>query len=93
MPSLGERHMYDVFDSFLSGGTWHTQHPTDEKTFFLVLQKVVRDKNFSPDVMGEHMRGKLGVDRYASKDATFSKAIDHYVSAAWAVKDYLRATE
>jgi hypothetical protein len=42
--------------------------------------------------MGGHMREKLAVARDA-EDSTFSKAIDHYVSAAWAVKDYLKATE
>jgi hypothetical protein len=84
--------MYDVFDSFLDGSTWHTRHPTDEKTFFLALHKVVRRPKFHPEEMGGHMREKLAVTRDA-EDSTFSKAIDHYVSAAWAVKDYLKATE
>jgi hypothetical protein len=85
--------VYNAFDGFLNTSTWYTKHPTDEKIFFLALHKVAREKGFHPDEMGEYMRGKLGVDRNAAKDATFSTAIDHYVSAAWAVKDYLRATE
>jgi hypothetical protein len=51
--------MYDVFDSFLDGSTWHTRHPTDEKTFFLALHKVVRRPKFHPEEMGGHMREKL----------------------------------
>jgi hypothetical protein len=54
-----EANMYNVFDSFLSGSTWHTRHPTDEKEFFIGLHKVIRDEKFSPEAMGDYMRDKL----------------------------------
>jgi|GEM_PF-763308 len=83
--------MYQAFDKFLATGTWHTPHPNDRTRFFLILSSVVKDSKFNPDAMGEYMRQKThpGIE---VKDHPFRSAIDRYVTAAWAVKDYLAAT-
>ena len=70
--------------------TWHTSHPFDEERFFKALHQIVREPNFNPDEMGEYMRQKVGVSQ-DDDDNTYNQAIDGYVAAAWAVKDYLKA--
>jgi hypothetical protein len=84
--------MYQAFDSFLNMDTWHTRHPNDERRFFVALHTVVGNQEFNPDNLGDYMRVKKGVSRDAQENA-FNYAIRHYVAAAWAVKDYLKATE
>jgi hypothetical protein len=82
--------MYQVFDGFIGVDTWHTCHPLDESRFFLALNQVVRDPNFSPDAMGDYFRSKLS--RTYDRDTNpFESAVVHYVSAAWAVRDFLAA--
>lgn len=78
--------MYEAFDAFIRVDTWHTSHPIDGERFYKVLQK----PGFDPDQMGLHMREKLGVSR-DDEDHPFNSAIDRYVAAAWAVKEYLQA--
>jgi hypothetical protein len=83
--------MYQAFDKFLNVDTWHTRHPNDEGRFFVVLHSVVGNPDFNPDSLGEYMRQKKNVSR-DDKEHGFNYAIDHYVAAAWAVRDYLKAT-
>jgi hypothetical protein len=82
--------LYAAFDNFLGVETWHTRHPSDEQRFFIALNKVVTDPKFNPDNLGQYMREKKGILRDDGEHA-FNVAIDHYVAAAWAVKDYLKA--
>ena len=82
--------MYAAFDNFLAVGTWHTRHPLDEQRFYKALHQVVTDPKFNPDKLGEYMREKKRVSRDDAGN-TFNATIDQYVSAAWAVKDYLKA--
>jgi hypothetical protein len=82
--------LYEAFDNFLEIDTWHTHHPTDEQRFFTALNKVVTNPKFNPDNLGQYIRGKKGVSRDDGENA-FNVAIDNYVAAAWAVKDYLKA--
>lgn len=84
--------MYEVFDSFLSKDTWHTRHDFDELRFFISLKKVVKNPDFDPDKMGEYMREKAGIPLDDDENVA-SLAILHYVAEAWAVKDYLIATD
>jgi hypothetical protein len=81
--------MYEAFDSFLAVGTWHTNHDADGRRFYEALSRVVRDPKFSPDRMGEYVRQKTGT----KKDHPFEDDISRLVSNAWAVRDYLQATE
>jgi hypothetical protein len=78
--------MYEVFDSFWRVKTWPTQHDDDLKRFYLALHKVVNRDDFSADEMGEYLREKIG----ASRESYSGIVIGHYVSYAWAVRDYLR---
>jgi hypothetical protein len=82
--------MYKAFDKFLAVSTWHTQHPLDEKRFFVALSSVVKDSKFNPDAMGKYMQEKTRPPNVEGHP--FDDAIAHYVAAAWAVKDYLAAT-
>ena len=82
--------LYEAFDDFLHVDTWHTRHPNDEERFFVALEKVVKIPKFNPDDLGEYMRQKKRVSR-DDEQLHFNTAIDHYVAAAWAVKDYLKA--
>jgi hypothetical protein len=84
--------MYRAFDTFLAINTWHTTHPNDEKRFFQALSGVVKNDKFNPDEMGEYMKQKTR-GRASKEDHPYRHAISHYVAAAWAVRDYLRATE
>jgi hypothetical protein len=84
--------MYKAFDSFLGIDTWHTRHPSDEERFFIALKKVVKEPHFNPDRMGEYIREKTGVSRN-DEENPFNESIDHYVSAAWSVRDYLSAND
>ena len=84
--------LYDAFDSFLKVDSWHTRHPYDEQRFFLALATVVNDPHFNADKLGEYMREKKSVSRDDAENS-FNFAIDHYVSAAWAVRDYLKANK
>jgi hypothetical protein len=82
--------MYEAFDKFLQADTWHTRHPSDEERFFVALEKVVKKPGFNPDDLGEYIRQKKALSR-DDEENSFNIATDHYVAAAWAVKDYLRA--
>jgi hypothetical protein len=82
--------LYEAFDKFLNTDTWHTRHAYDEERFFIALEKVIKDPQFNPDRLGEYMREKKNVSRDDAENA-FNFDIDHYVAAAWAVKDYLKA--
>jgi len=82
--------MYEAFDKFLAVETWYTAHPLDEKRFFKALQPVVRSAEFSPEAMGDYMRQKTQPPN--NQENPYDDAIGHYVSAAWAVKEYLEAT-
>lgn len=82
--------MYEAFDNFLAMDTWHTRHPLDEKRFFIALNKVVTEPKFNADELGRYMREKKNVARDDEKN-TFNADIDHYVAAAWAVREYLKA--
>jgi hypothetical protein len=77
--------MYEVFDSFWHVGTWPTRHDPDLKRFYVALNKVVHRDDFNADEMGEYLREKTG----ASSDSYLGTGIDHYVSYAGAVRDYL----
>jgi hypothetical protein len=81
--------MYSVFDAFLNVETWHTHHALDEQRFFKALHQVVRDEHFSPEAMGDYMAQHLGVSR---NEDHLGAEINAYVRKAWAVKDYLNAT-
>lgn len=80
--------MYEVFDSFIENEWWHTCHAEDERRFFVALHKVVRDTRFSPEEMGDYLRSKLK-QPYNRDVNPFEQAVRHYVSAAWAVRDFL----
>ncbi|WP_152048819.1 hypothetical protein [Aureimonas psammosilenae] len=82
--------MYDKLNSFMNVETWHTSHALDEERFFQALHQIVREDNFNPDKMGEYMRQKVGLSQNDDEGA-YSQAIERYVAAAWAVKDYLEA--
>ena len=82
--------MYEAFDRFLAVSTWYTKHPNDEERFFHALRSVVRNDLFSPDALGDYIRQKAGVSR--DDGHPYNDVIDDYVAAAWAVKDYLKAT-
>lgn len=84
--------MYQAFDDFLAMDTWYTRHPLDEKRFFVALSKVVSDPKFSADELGRYMRQKKNVAQDDQQN-TFNIDIDHYVAAAWAVRDYLKANK
>jgi hypothetical protein len=85
--------LYEAFDEFLAGDTWHTRHPADEERFYITLHGVVKDPQFNPDKLGDYMRQKAGVSEDGTDDRSKSlnPAIDDYVEAAWTVKDYLKA--
>jgi hypothetical protein len=82
--------MYQVFDGFIGTDTWHTGHALDESRFFLALNQIVRDPDFSPDAMGDYLRSKLSAT-YDRDSNPFEPAVLHYVSAAWAVREFLAA--
>jgi hypothetical protein len=50
----------------------------------------ITNPRFDSEYLGEYMRQKVGVSRDDPENA-FNFAIDNYVRAAWAVKDYLEA--
>ena len=79
--------MYEEFDQFLQRTTWHTRHATDEEQFFAALRRVVTDRAFNPEKMGEYMtaRGQGSLNEEA-----LGEAVEHYVAAAWAVRRYLQ---
>jgi hypothetical protein len=79
--------MYEAFDSFLSIETWHTTHPLDEKRFFRALAQIVEDPDFSADELGNYLREHVDVP--PGTDDYRNEAIDRYVAAAWAVREYL----
>lgn len=70
--------------------TWHISHPYDKERFFKALHQMIREPNFNPDEMGEYMRRKACVSR-DDDDNVYNQAIDDYVTAAWTLKDYLKA--
>lgn len=78
--------MYEEFDQFLQRATWHSRHAMDEEQFFSALRRVVTDRTFNPERMGEYMtaRGR------GLTDEALAEAVEHYVAAAWAVKRYLQ---
>jgi hypothetical protein len=78
---------YSAFDSFLARDTWHTSHPLDDREFYRCLRTVVELPDFSPDKMGDYIRGVKGV---ISEDHHFAKRVDDLVGNAWAVQEYLR---
>jgi hypothetical protein len=82
--------LYETFDNFLNVDTWHTRHPFDEQRFFIELHKVIKDPQFNPDNLAEYIREKKNVSR-DDRENLLNVAIDDYVAAAWAVKDYLKA--
>jgi hypothetical protein len=84
--------MYQAFDDFLAMDTWHTREHYDYKRFFVALSKVVSDPKFSADELGRYMRDKKNVAR-DDEENPFNADIDHYVAAAWAVRDYLKANK
>ena len=77
--------VYEVFDHFLDVETWTSGHDFDLARFYRALSKVVGEDGFSPDEMGRYMKGK--------KNPNYHDEIDQLVTKAWAVKDYLEATE
>ena len=79
---------YSAFDYFLDRDTWHTFHHNDQKIFFQVLHRVIREPSFDPDKLREYMREKKDV---SDEHHPFSTVIDEYVSKASAVKEYLKA--
>ena len=83
--------MYETFDRFLRGSTWHTNHDNDRRRFFELLAPLIRSPDFNPDQMGEHMREKTGAG-IGYDNHPFRAYIDKLVSDAWAVQDFLKAT-
>jgi hypothetical protein len=82
--------MYEKLDSFMVTDTWHTRHPSDEKRFLVVLHELLKDRDFNPDQMAEHMRGKIGI-KEDDHTHPLRPAIYYYTAAAWAVKGYVEA--
>jgi hypothetical protein len=82
--------IYEVFNSFLQTGTWHTRHDTDIRRFFVALGKVVSDPDFNAEAMGSYMRNELGIDP-DDRATAYNDSIDLYTSDAWAVREYLGA--
>jgi len=79
--------MYEEFDQFLQRTTWHTMHSMDEEQFFSALRRVVTDRAFNPEKMGEYMTAR---GRGSLTDEPLADAVEHYVAAAWAVRKYLQ---
>jgi hypothetical protein len=80
--------MYDVFDTFIGLGTWHTHHANDEQRFMTALYKVVWDDGFNPDELRKYLRAKLHLDEN-DHTSHFSDDVDKYTRDAWAVKDFI----
>ena len=76
--------MYSVFDELLDRSTWSTLHEDDLEQFYRLLAKVVDQRDFSPEAMGDYMK--------RHKNPNFHDAIDRLVANAWAVCDFLRVT-
>ena len=53
--------LYNVFDAFITGDTWHASDRFDEERFYKGPAKVIADPAFSPDAMGPFMRLKNGI--------------------------------
>jgi hypothetical protein len=83
--------MYKAFDKFLAVSTWHTNHDADGERFYLALHQVVKRAAFSPDEMADYMHQKISVPRGGANNYS-NEAIGRYTTAAWAVRDYLKAT-
>ena len=81
--------MYEVFDSYLNVGTWHTNHDSDQERFFRALANVVHDANFSPDEMGAYMLTNKNVDPDNEDQSALNNTIDLRVTQASAICDYL----
>ncbi len=81
--------MYEIFDKFLAVPTWHTNHDTDVARFYRALDQVVKVDAFNPDEMADYMREKVGVS--PDDESDLADAIWRFNTAAWAVRDYLRA--
>lgn len=79
--------MYEAFDELLATDTWHTTHPLDTKRFYRMLAQVVRDQAFHPEVMGNYMFQKVGVER--GNDDSRVEAIERFITDAWAIQGYL----
>lgn len=77
--------MYEVFDDFLSLSSWTSCHSLDLARFYRALSKVVGEDGFSPEAMGGYMKRQ--------KNPNFHEEIDKLVANAWAVSEYLAATE
>ncbi len=76
--------MYDVFDSFISIDTWHTDHPNDEQRFYLALNKVVRNPGFNADDLCAWLKSKVAPSMH--------EYVVPWHSRAWAVRDFLKYT-
>ena len=88
-PPKGDK-MYEAFDPFLAAPTWHTSRDGDRKRFYLALDTVVREADFDPERMGDHMRQKIGVEN-GLRDHR-DNAIGLRITDAWAVRDFFAAT-
>lgn len=81
--------MYQAFDRFLKSASWFTSHASEDRTFYECLSTVVDDPSFDPQKMGEHMKKTVGPD---DEEGMYYQAIDHRVTEAYAIRDFLRQT-
>jgi hypothetical protein len=80
--------MYEAMNGWLDMETWHTPEEPDRERFFRGLDKIIDNRDFNPDKMGEYCRQRRNI---AAEDheSHLAKVIDDRVQDAWAVKEYL----
>lgn len=80
--------MYEAMNGWLDMDTWHTSATYDRDRFFRCLDKIVDNRDFNPDAMGEYCRRHQNIPA-EDHESGLAKAIDDHVRDAWAVKEYL----
>jgi hypothetical protein len=81
---------YSVFDSFCKVPTWNTSHALDERRFNDALSKVVHDKDFSPEAMGDYIRNIHSNPIWPKESEELQNVISQLISNAWTIKNYVQ---
>lgn len=80
--------MYEAMNPWMDMDTWHTSEVPDTERFLRGLDKIIDNRNFNPDEMGEYCRRRQNIAP-EDHESTLANAIYKRVSDAWAVKEYL----
>ena len=83
--------MYEILNEFTSVKTWTSHHHEDDGRFYRAINRIVREKNFDSQKVGEFIKNKF-VEQFGQPDKATKFAAD-YAERAYTIRSFVRAVE